>query len=161
MPKLRFRKHKKLTCVLALICLLIYAILSIHDHLTDTDEKNSDDSDVDTTSYIEMHIKYSMLKSHGQPSSRIKRVIEHGRPVSQLDQASYLILQSTPIFGEDKLCQKYAQLNTNMYVDECPYKNCAFTCDKAEFVNAHAILYHEWDLARGHSYLAGSGNAKK
>ena len=69
---------------------------------------------------------------------------------------NYLILQYTPIFGQNKLCNKYVELKTKMFIDECPYKNCAFTCDKSEFVNSHAILYHEWDLSRDTKLLKES-----
>lgn len=67
----------------------------------------------------------------------------------------YLILEYTKIGGNQRFCHFYEGAKTDdemakkiVFLEQCPYKNCRFTCDKAKANAAHVLLFHESDLNR-------------
>jgi hypothetical protein len=148
-----FRKYKKFL----LISLAIFGIYKIFLSKITTSNQNEtllrqlieseNDQGVNTNSYMQVYARYRLVKQReGKNFTFLKKTNANGR-FKQTNQKNYLILQYTTIFGRPRLCTTYNQLNQQMFVDECPYKNCAFTCNKAEFNNSHAILFHESDIA--------------
>ena len=148
MLKLRFfRRYRKTLLFLSSVYLIFYAFFP-QKIIT---KKNLDES-VETQSYLDIYNKYKLLKENQSQKSDFKVRITNGR-LDQLYKEKYLIIQYTPIFGTKKLCNKYNEIKNEMFLEECPYKNCEFTCDqKFEDPNA-IILFHEWDLTRDPSLL--------
>lgn len=74
----------------------------------------------------------------------------------------YLILEYTKIGGHPRFCENFDNLDTSdnlnsilgedesiknkIFVEQCPYKNCRFTCQKTRINEAHVLLFHESDL---------------
>ena len=144
------RKHKKKLFLLCVgMCLILRLLLtsSAEDNANSTELRrmiaDENDMSVNTNSYIELFNEQNRTKKF--ESILTKRITKNGR-FAAINQTSYKVLQYTTIFEEPRLCRTYDSLKERIYVDECPYKNCAFTCDKAEFNTADAILFHESDI---------------
>lgn len=67
----------------------------------------------------------------------------------------YLILEYTKVGGHPRFCEFYEGPEANeemarkkVYLEQCPHKNCRFTCDKSKANSAHVLLFHESDLYR-------------
>ena len=52
------------------------------------------------------------------------------------------------MFGQTKYCDFYSPDNqgTDIYIEECKYKNCYFTCDKSNMNKSDAMIFHESDI---------------
>jgi hypothetical protein len=106
-----------------------------------------DDTQVDTSSYLQ---DYELLVKKWQPvkekldreTSSIKIKISSGRVLFD-KKHDYLILEQTKIGEREKFCHQNAQ---TLFLNECPFKNCKFTCDKSKLNQADALLFHESDL---------------
>lgn len=84
--------------------------------------------------------------------NNIKIRTQNGRPKSDLDKPNYVIYEHTKFFHKSKYCHLFDSSEndhddmTQLYTNECPYKNCQFTCDKEQAYTADAVLFSEWDL---------------
>lgn len=85
------------------------------------------------------------------------------RPMVSNTEDEYTILEYTKIGGSSRFCEYFEGPEANdtiarekVYLEQCPYKNCRFTCDKSKAKAAHVLLFHETDLYREMSpnYLA-------
>lgn len=108
--------------------------------------KNNDN--LDTSSYSEEYKKYNEIKLvYKQESdsfnSVLKTVVEHTRREEDIKKNKYLIVEYTKVFEKEKFCHKSI---TELYVKECKYKNCYFSCSKDQVNTADALLFHESDL---------------
>ncbi|CAM4934547.1 unnamed protein product [Rotaria socialis] len=56
---------------------------------------------------------------------------------------SYLILESTTVFGRPRFC---SYTNEQIFGRACPYRNCKYTCDRTRDSDAHVLLMHKRDL---------------
>ena len=113
--------------------------------------KLEDDSRVDTAWYQRRYYDYYARKQtlrdeYLQTNMDIKTVVNNSRTI--MDKSEYLIVEYTKIFGQTKYCQisNKSHANPDLFVNECPYKNCRFTCDKRQVPNADALLFHEADI---------------
>jgi hypothetical protein len=69
-----------------------------------------------------------------------------------INKQAYLVLEYTKFFYNKKYCHLF-QDNLNetiqhLYLNECPYKNCKFTCDKSLALEVDALLFYDYDLTR-------------
>jgi hypothetical protein len=77
--------------------------------------------------------------------AEMKTVVAGGRAASTLHKSRYLVVEYTRVFGDTRFCAPGFNV-TGIYLDECPYKNCEFTCDRSLAYEADALLFHEADL---------------
>lgn len=66
-------------------------------------------------------------------------------------QNEFLVLEYTKFFYSTKYCHLFNNFNDNqtlheLYLNECPFKNCKFTCDKSLALKADALLFYDYDL---------------
>jgi hypothetical protein len=144
-----FRKYRKLFFLL----FVVFLIFQIFKSNKTVNQKNLDQF-VKTQSYLELYNdRNKLLKEKQTHDPNLKVVVENGR-LDQIDKEKYTIIQYTPIFGKEKLCNKYNELRSKMFLEECPYKNCEFTCEKNNLENSNTVLlFHEWDLSRDGNLL--------
>ena len=94
-----------------------------------------------------MKEEYDLKNSHN------KRVFLNSRSIESIEKKEYLIVEYTKIMDETKYCQYFEKFSPDLatqhtYIDECPYKNCKFTCDKSFIDHADVLLFHESDLKK-------------
>ncbi len=103
------------------------------------------DFSVNSSSYLE---DYNSIQNKKKTSNvklnHFKTVIENSRPVNMLNNSLYNVLVYTKVFGNYKFCDKSSR--SIQQLNECPYKNCHFTCDKSEIYRVNAVIFHELDL---------------
>lgn len=75
-----------------------------------------------------------------------KTVLQFSRDNENLYQNEYLVLEYTTIFDQHKFCTIENQQDN--YLEECPYKNCKFTCDKSLANSADSVIFHASDLPK-------------
>ena len=111
-------------------------------------KKLKNDDNLDTSSYSEEYKKYNEIKLvYKQKSdsfnSALKTVVENTRRKEDIKKNIYLIVEYTKVFEKEKYCHKSI---AELYVKECKYKNCYFSCSKDQVNTADALLFHETDL---------------
>jgi hypothetical protein len=103
------------------------------------------DFNVNSSSYLE---DYNSIQNKKKTSNvkfnQFKTVIENKRPVKMLNNSLYNVLVYTKVFGNYKFCDKSS--TPIQQLNECPYKNCHFTCDRSEIYRVNAVIFHEFDL---------------
>ena len=87
-------------------------------------KKLKNDTNLDTSSYIEEYRKYNEIKTvYKQKSdsfnSMLKSVVEHARREEDIKNNKYLIVEYTKVFEKEKYCRKSID---ELYVKECKYK---------------------------------------
>ncbi|RMZ93886.1 hypothetical protein BpHYR1_009699, partial [Brachionus plicatilis] len=91
-------------------------------------------------------------------NSKWKKVVPKKRDVNNITK-NIMILEYTKIFGNTKYCQKFEknieEAKKELYLSECPYRNCIFTCDKSHVNNAQVLLFHQSDLHSELKYFFG------
>jgi hypothetical protein len=99
----------------------------------------------DLTDLYETKEEYKKVKDS---SSTHKMINLNGRSLGNLNKSSYLIYEFTKFNKNSKYCHLFNQPEDelNFYLNECPVKNCKFTCDKYLFDKADAVLFNEYDL---------------
>lgn len=110
-----------------------------------------DDELVDTSNYLNEYKWYTSKQRafyvkhpHRSDANKYKILIENDRSIRSLNKPSYQIVEYTTFWGETKFCH----LDIDIYLDECPYKNCRFSCDKSQIYQADALMFHESDMPR-------------
>lgn len=87
--------------------------------------------------------KISSLKQiYNSQNSDIKTINLYNRAFDTLNKTNYSVVVYTNVFYERKFCE----FDQDMYLNECPYKNCKFTCEKSKIYSADALLFSEFDL---------------
>lgn len=109
------------------------------------------DQSVETSSYLREYERYSerkrgiKVKLDAVNEQRgVKRVVAGKRDRSSLQKPDYLMLAFTTIFGANRYCE--SGKSQEMFVDQCPYKNCRFSCDRSKARSADLVLFHAEDL---------------
>lgn len=121
-----------------------------------------DDTRVNTSSYLHDHNslvqRYKPLKTQlDRINSKIKIQLPNRRVIKT--KKEFLILEYTKVIGVEKYCHHYKHdknLNSlndeyakkQLFVDECPYKNCKYTCDMVQVNKADMLIFHEGDLKK-------------
>lgn len=107
-----------------------------------------DDSSVNTSNYLlelkRIESKSSRIRDlyNNHLAKEFKQIDPYQRNLNQINKTSYLILEYTKVFFETRYCES----DESIYLNQCPYKNCKFTCDKSKISKSDAMLFHEWDL---------------
>lgn len=106
------------------------------------------DREVDTSSYLEELGKFNLVryrKSNAVANigSDVKQVYRDKRALSSRFKSEYAVALFTNIFYERP---GFCDNPKSMYVDQCPYKNCKFTCDRKKARFADMIMFHAYDL---------------
>lgn len=106
------------------------------------------DREVDTSSYLEELAKFNLVryrKSNAVANigSDVKQVLRDKRALSSRFKSEYAVALFTNIFYERP---GFCDNPKSMYVDQCPYKNCKFTCDRKNARFADMVMFHAYDL---------------
>jgi hypothetical protein len=161
----RFLTFALLATVLSLT--FLYILMSFQ---TNYDEKKVDmnasrliydDTNVDTGSYL---LDYSRaversinLRAQLDRENYNSKIIHLNGRKSMLNKTEYLIYEYTKVIGVEKYCQHFkheknvqsksdSYARNQLFVKECPYTNCKFTCDSSKVNQADVLLFHEGDL---------------
>lgn len=105
------------------------------------------DMSVDTSSYVKEFEHYAQLKAVVKPhldesNSRFKRVSKGARHPGGLRKSHYRLLMFTTVFRSSRFCHNPPVL------EQCPFKNCLYTCDRDQARNADLVMFHADDLIR-------------
>ena len=103
--------------------------------------------------YSKAQLKWRKIKS---TSNSYKHRYELNRNVfSNIKNNDILILEYTKVGNQPRFCGYFDNTNYNetavknmLFMEQCPYKNCRFTCDKQRQNEANVLLFHESDLNR-------------
>jgi hypothetical protein len=163
---LRYRRQL-LSFIIASILLYIYSRLRGTSYNEDefdsqTYKKIYDDSTVGTSSYL---LDYGRLlqRSAGlkaqldAENSVVKVQLLKLRHPSALNKTEYLIYEYTKVIGVEKYCPFFkdernlvgendAFAKEKLFLKECPFTNCRFSCDSSHVNTADMLLFHEGDL---------------
>ena len=168
LPKLNRRHRRKHLLVIISIVFIILYLLIRQEEITlpptnENDVKkqiidfiNSEkDENVDTYSYLKQFNNYNEIKKEFQINS-FKKIYKkesiNENNSRQLNKSEYLILEYTKFWRQTKFCkffegsQQVPNPKSKVFVKECPYTNCRFTCDKKKTSEADALLFHEADV---------------
>ena len=175
-----FRLNKRTKCFFVAIFFLFLLNLNV-ERLLDNELSiytrlskemfDSNDANVNTKYY---RIEYNLSKQM-KAKYKLKRDLNNidyktliftGRSNGSLNKKSYLIVEQTKVFDNTKYCDLFdsssivdeSTLN-KIYLNECPYKNCHFTCNKSKSESADAFLFHYADLFK-HKYVGSSETSR-
>ena len=117
--------------------------------------ESMNDHTVNTEFYLEEYSKRrkalaDTITKRDAQYKQFKTILKDARKTN-LNSNSYLIVEYTKVFKETKFCQHFVDdklINPDMFLDECPYKNCVFSCDERRAATADALLFSEFDLSR-------------
>lgn len=130
---------------------VIYCVLSSKRHEDPMNPYYSEiDHLVETSSYAREYERYLerkrvKVKLDAVSEQRgVKRVVAGKRDRSSLQKREYLMLAFTTIFGAKRYCE--SGKSEELFVDQCPYKNCRFSCDRSKARSADLVLFHAEDL---------------
>ena len=151
----KLRKHKRLIYFLTLI-FAVKLILSATNSPVQTFSNKVRlvvEKEVNTSNYIiefrDLERRSELKKNDLNQISiqnEFKTIIPNQRAKHSLLKQSYVIVEYTKIFDSSKYCTNPSQ--ESIYLSQCPYKNCLFTCDKRKAFSADALLFHEADLVK-------------
>lgn len=117
------------------------------------------DSNVSTINYLnEYNLKETnlakLLAERNGKNKAIKTIIENGRNIKNLQKSEYLIIEFSKFFYQSKFCHLFDSPNDLtkakeiIFLKECPYRNCVFSCDKSKIAKADAVLFYDHDLLK-------------
>lgn len=117
------------------------------------------DSNVSTRNYLnEYNLKETnlanLLAERNGKNKAIKTIIENGRNIKNLQKSEYLIIEFSKFFYQSKFCHLFDSPNDLtkakeiIFLKECPYRNCVFSCDKSKIAKADAVLFYDHDLLK-------------
>ena len=102
--------------------------------------------------YLKLQNKWQLLKrAHDYENSDNKIILQV--KAKNVRKIEYVILEYTKVMGQKKFCQHYDDKESSnpeevLYLKECPFTNCRFTCDKKKLNSANGVLFHESDLRK-------------
>jgi hypothetical protein len=150
---LRLRKYhidKKLLVFLTAVWLFglfkIYLYVKVDLRIY---EVVKNDFDVDTGDYQSRYAEYNRIKTsfklhHDQKYAKHKRILDSlgdRSSLGQLNKSTYLLIEYTTIFRKHRFCS-----SQDIFIKECAFKNCHFTCDKSKLELADGLFFHLADL---------------
>lgn len=113
-----------------------------------------DDRQVETKNYVKNYVAKQnsideLVEYRNHKNRQYKHILRGVRPSDQIGKEErgkdYLIVQYTPIFGNNKkLCRSTKP--DEVYLKECPVTNCHFSCDPKDAWQADALIFSEFDL---------------
>lgn len=124
-----------------------------------------DDTKVSTANYVHDYTRLkdsykTVVDQLKQATNKHKIEIKYERERRHLTRKDeYLIYEYTRVGGKEKNCQyfrdvqnvkdgvkDYQYAKNKLYLEQCPYKNCLFTCDKSDLSRSDVIMFHMGDL---------------
>lgn len=91
---------------------------------------------------IHLNKKDRLASNEDQISlSKHYKILDNGYR-EQNQNENYLIIEYTKFFGGIKFCQKNS---TEIFGDQCPYKNCFYSCNHSLASQAQLLLFHKYD----------------
>lgn len=155
--KKRLRRLNGLTLVLVFVLALTCTLILKFSSQTNDEYKTRENryfSDIDLNINTSRYVSdYEQFKAKHEQTKQLldeasstlgKRVVYNARSESSIRKADYLIVEFTRVFGSRKFCLN--ENSSSMYLAECPFKNCHFTCDRSSSRRADAFLFHAFDL---------------
>lgn len=153
-----FRRKTYQKCFSAVIIICLFYLLIIGNiqsennrsleeiQIRDEFIKKDQDDLINTDTYRSQFSRFNKIKNIFQAENHAKnanhkRIFENERRDNMQDE--YLILEYTKFWQQKKFCHVKSD---DLYVKQCPYKNCRFTCDKERVNKADAVLFHEADV---------------
>ena len=92
---------------------------------------------------IYLRKKDHLASSEDQLSLSKQRKIAHADVRVIIPNQHYLLIEYTKFFGNQKFCAKNA---TQIFGEECPYKNCFYSCNLSLADQAQLLLFHKYDV---------------
>ena len=158
------RRLKRKRCLRKLTILFLIVLVFIYSYTDEVSYKKSNefsmsnadfvqiesDINVNTSGYLKNFHEFESIKKQFQISSNHKHLKRELHESQRINKSNYLILEYTKFFRQTKYCQYFdnneRQSIENIFINECPFKNCAFTCNKNLAKEADAVLFHEADV---------------
>lgn len=72
--------------------------------------------------------------------SKQHKIIDDG--IREID-TNFLVIEYTRFFGSKKFCSKNS---SEIFGDQCPYKNCFYSCNQSLASQAQLLLFHKYDV---------------
>lgn len=160
----RFVKIKRrnrryfLYIILGITVYLIFFTGSYQDNLTKELEiqikefkEAESDENVDTSKYLHGYSqflaqRYAFQAHTFYENAEFKKELNNNMRSKHLRKSDYLIYEYTPFMGSSKYCHLFEQNNNpDIYLKQCPYTNCRFSCDSTRINQADVLLFHEAD----------------
>ncbi|RNA06946.1 alpha-(1-3)-fucosyltransferase 4 [Brachionus plicatilis] len=151
-------KYQKLKIAFVLSIAFIYKLgFSNKQELLPNKTINFLDENVQTFDYLNQYKRIKSFKEQFVYTSKWKKVLSKQRNLRYNQSKDFLILEYTKIFSSTKYCQKFGadqfDQNTNfesvkrkLFLNECQFTNCVFSCDKRRLNEANALIFHQADL---------------
>ena len=80
------------------------------------------------------------LKEDQISLSKQHKILDDG--IREID-TRFLLIEYTRVFGSKKFCSKNS---SEIFGDQCPYKNCFYSCDQSLAFQAQLLLFHKYDV---------------
>lgn len=160
-----FKRRNRRYILYILIGLSVFWTLFTGEDNNDLYEKDSSllkerfiqaekDDDMDTSTYLESYNNFVQQRSQFKrqtyyENSALKKEYTYStHRAEHLNKPYYLIYEYTPFFGGSKFCQLYDAngKEPEIFLKNCPYTNCKFTCDADKVATADVLLFHEGDI---------------
>lgn len=114
-------------------------------------KKLMNDETDETSTYNQEFQEYNSVKMKYKEKTdgNLKAIFPNTRNTDSLKRSKYVILEYTKVFEKTRYCHLFKSSSTfyqDLYINECKYKNCIFSCDKTLTATADALLFHEADL---------------
>lgn len=151
---LRLIIFNKIKIYIFFLIIFIYKLNNFYRSLNNLNDVNTkiqfSDEKIQTFDYLSQYERIKSFKKKFASISGWKNIVPIQKNLFKNNSKNLLILEYTKIFGSSKYCQKFDQnivdAKNYLYLNECPFKNCIFSCDKNLLNNAQAIIFHQADL---------------
>ena len=152
-----FRFNKRNIALIILI-LIIIKLLANNNKNNNNSKYNTtrleiysnrlNDLNINTDTYLSDHLRLKAEKANyvkDSPNNMYKQIGFMERNRESIRKNEYLIVEYSKFFYKTKYCHLNNQQD-NIYVKQCPNKNCIFSCDKRLANKADALLFYDYDL---------------
>ena len=152
-----FRFNKRNIALIILI-LIIIKLLANNNKNNNNSKYNTtrleiysnrlNDLNINTDTYLSDHLRLKAEKANhvkDSPNNMYKQIGFMERNRESIRKNEYLIVEYSKFFYKTKYCHLNNQQD-NIYVKQCPNKNCIFSCDKRLTNKADALLFYDYDL---------------
>lgn len=138
-----------------------FIIVQLNQINLDSNPSLNDDSNVKSFNYLndyrQVQSKFAEYKKvYDTEMSSLKTIIPNARDTKRSKRKNFVILEYTKVMDETKYCPYFSTnsksdniyAKNQVFIKECPYKNCIFTCNKTELNKVDVVLFHESDLKK-------------
>jgi len=106
------------------------------------------DLNINTDTYLTDYLRLKAEKTNNlreNSNNEYKQIGFMERNRDSIRKNEYLIVEYSKFFYKTKYCHLNNQQD-NIFVKQCPNKNCIFSCDKRLANKADALLFYDYDL---------------